>query len=262
MAGRDEHLQLALEGPVATIAFDRAQARNALTTDMLHRLAAALSQCSARDDLRVVILRGAGELAFSAGYNLDELPAHPLSAADARAIHAPVRQAAQAIIDCRHPVLAAGRRFVIGAGLDLFSHCDMRVCAEGTTFVMPPNKYGFLYPMEGLASLARAAGPARACDMLLTGQALSAEQAQACGLIQRVFKSDAFETELSALAHALAANAPLSMRASKQALRTMQEPRPSSEAFYQDMADCLNSEDTREALAAFKEKRSPVFKGR
>jgi enoyl-CoA hydratase/carnithine racemase len=81
-------------------------------------------------------------------------------------------------------------------------------------------------------------------------------------LIQRVFKSDAFETELSALAHALAANAPLSMRASKQALRTMQEPQPSSEAFYQDMADCLNSEDTREALAAFKEKRSPVFKGR
>jgi enoyl-CoA hydratase len=261
MASLDATLVLALNGPVATIAFNRPQARNALTSDMLQGLAAALDQCSAREDVRVVILRGAGELAFSAGYNLDELPAHRLSPADARAIHAPVRLAAQAITGCRHPVVAAGRRFVIGAGLDLFSHADVRVCAEGTSFAMPPNKYGFLYPMEGLASLVQAAGATRAADMLFSGQALSSEQAQTCGLVHRLLKSDTFEADLAALAHTLAANAPLSMRATKQALLAMRPPPPSDDTFYQRIADCLNSDDAREAIVAFKDKRTPVFKG-
>jgi enoyl-CoA hydratase/carnithine racemase len=258
---QDAHLQLAFDGPVATIAFNRPQARNALTGAMLQGLVAALDECSAREDLRVVVLRGAGELAFSAGYNLDELPSHPLSAADASAIHAPVRRAAQAIVHCRHPVLAAARRFVIGAGLDLFSHADMRVCAEGTGFVMPPNKYGFIYPMEGLAALAQAAGAARAADMLLSAQPLSSEQALGCGLVHRVLKPEAFEAELAALAQTLAANAPLSMRATKQALRSLQALQSSDDAFYQRIAACLNSEDCREAMAAFKDKRTPVFTG-
>jgi enoyl-CoA hydratase/carnithine racemase len=262
MGSPDATLQLAIDGPVATIAFNRPQARNALTGAMLQGLEAALGECSAREDLRVVVLRGAGELAFSAGYNLDELPAHPLSAADARAIHAPVRQAAQAIAHCRHPVLAAARRFVIGAGLDLFCHADMRICDQACNFVMPPNKYGFVYPMEGLAALAQAAGMARAADMLLSSQPLSSEQALACGLVHRVFKPEDFEADLDTLAQTLAANAPLSMRASKQALRAMQTLPASDVAYYQHMADCLNSLDSREAMAAFKEKRAPKFKGR
>jgi len=262
MGSTDDTLQLAIDGPVATIVFNRPQARNALTGAMLQGLEAALGECSAREDLRVVVLRGAGELAFSAGYNLDELPAHPLSTADARAIHAPVRLAAQAIAQCRHPVLAAARRFVIGAGLDLFCHADMRICSEGCSFVMPPNKYGFVYPMEGLAALAQAAGAARAADMLLSSQALSSEQSLACGLVHRVFKPDAFEGDLAALAQTLAANAPLSMRMSKLALRAMQTLPASDPAYYQPMADCLNSLDSREAMAAFREKRKPVFTGR
>lgn len=261
MATENEHLQLAFDGPVATISFHRPQARNALTGAMLQALVAALDEFSAREDLRVVVLRGAGELAFSAGYNLDELPSHLLSADDARAIHAPVRQAALAIAHCRHPVLAAARRFVIGAGLDLFCHADMRICTEGCSFVMPPNKYGFVYPMEGLAALAQAAGAARAADMLLSSQPLSSEQALACGLVQRVLKPEAFEAELTALAQTLAANAPLSMRASKQALRAMQASPASDQACYQHMADCLNSQDSREAVASFREKRKSVFTG-
>lgn len=262
MASQDQYLQLDFDGPVATIALNRPQARNALTVDMLRGLTAALGQCSAREDLRIIVLRGAGQLAFSAGYNLDELPQHPLSTADAQAIHAPVRQAAQAIVGCRHPVLAAARRFVIGAGLDLFCHADLRVCAEGSSFVMPPNKYGFVYPMEGLAALAQAAGAARAADMLLTAQSLSSEQALACGLVHRVLKPEAFEVDLADLAQTMATNAPLSMRMSKQALRAMHTHPVSDEAFYQCIADCLNSDDSREAMIAFKEKRAPVFRGR
>lgn len=262
MTGLENHLQVTLDGPVASIAFNRPQARNALTGNMLQALVLNLEECALRDDLRVIILRGAGELAFSAGYHLDELASDPFQADDARVLHAPVRQAAQAIVECRHLVLMAGRGFVIGAGLDLFSHGDMRICAEGTEFIMPPNKYGFLYPLEGIAGLVRAAGPARAADMLLSAQPLGSEQALACGLVHRVFRPETFEDDLHALAQSLAANAPLSMRASKQALRALQVEHVSDKAFYQRIADCLNSQDSREAIRAFRQKRRPVFKGR
>jgi enoyl-CoA hydratase/carnithine racemase len=116
--------------------------------------------------------------------------------------------------------------------------------------------------MEGLAALAQAAGMARAADMLLGSQPLSSEQAMACGLVHRVFKPEDFEADLTTLAQTLAANAPLSMRASKLALRAMQTLPASDPAYYQHMADCLNSLDSREAMAAFKEKRTPKFKGR
>jgi enoyl-CoA hydratase len=97
---------------------------------------------------------------------------------------------------------------------------------------------------------------------LLSSQPLSSEQALACGLVHRVFKPEAFEADLAKLAQTLAANAPLSMRASKQALRAMQTQPASDAAYYQHMADCLNSLDSREAMAAFREKRKPVFTGR
>jgi len=97
--------------------------------------------------------------------------------------------------------------------------------------------------------------------MLLTSQPLSSEQALACGLVQRVLKPEAFEAELAALAQTLAANAPLSMRVSKQALRALQTRPARDPAYDQHMTDCLNSQDSREAVAAFREKRKPVFTG-
>lgn len=252
-------------GPVAVISFNRPSARNALTLAMLHDLADLLTRGADRPDLRAIVLRGAGDLPFSAGYDMDELPTQALTADDARKIHAPVRAVADAILACPHPVIGVARKFVFGAALDIFAHCDLRVCAEGTTFCMPPNKFGFLYPDEGLQRLVAVAGLSQATAMLMLGTPIVSADALACGLVQRVVAAGAFEEDLHALCSTVAGNAPLSMRATKRALQAIaagQGTRASTEQTYESIAACLNSEDVREAMAAFREKRVPVFRGR
>lgn len=255
----DAELIVRIEGPLGSISFQRPAARNALTLAMLEGMAAAFRDFADHPELRAVLIRGAGELPFSAGYNMDELPARMLTADDARAIHAPVRAVADAIRACPVTVIAAARRFVFGAALDLFTHCDLRVCADDTTFCMPPNRYGFLYPPEGMRRLAEVAGLAGAQDMLLTGQPVDAQRALAMGLVQRAYPVASFEQELAALGETVAANAPLSMRATKEMLQG--DGSGSGADIYQRMADCLNSEDAREAQLAFRARRPPVFCG-
>jgi len=254
-------------GPVAVIAFNRPAARNALTLGMLNGLTEALQRFAARDDLRAVVLRGAGELPFSAGYNVEQLPDHTLSIADASAIHAPVRAAADAILACPHPVIGAARKFIFGAALDIFCHCDLRLCAHNTSFCMPPNRFGFMYPDEGVHRLADVAGLSRATQMLLLGLPVTTEVAAACGLVQETFPESSFESDLEALCAAVASNAPLSMRASKRALLAYRQQRAGKdsaavERMYADIAACLNSADVQEGRAAFREKRPPRFQGK
>ena len=253
-------------GPVAIISFNRPTARNALTLDMLNGLVEALQRCAVRTDLRAVVLRGAGDMPFSAGYNLDELPGQKLSALDARKIHAPVRAVANAIVECPHPVIGAARKFIFGAALDIFCHCDLRVCAEETSFCMPPNRFGFLYPREGMQRLVDVIGLSRATQMLLLGEPVPSSGAATWGLVHKVFAADSFEADLKAFGEVVAGNAPLSMRETKRALLDAQRQRSggSSEAsgdMYARIAACQNSDDVREAMAAFREKRKPRFIG-
>lgn len=262
-----DELLFEIAKPVATLLFNRPAARNALTVQILTALVERLHECAADPEVRVVVLRGAGDQPFSAGYNFDELPDRPISVEEARRLHAPVRAVAEAILACPHPVVGAARKFVFGAALDIFSHCDLRVCEESTTFCMPPNRFGFLYPSEGIHRLADIVGPARATEMLLLSQSVDAESARSWGLVHRAFTPQAFDNDLAALCGAVAANAPLSMRGTKRALigyRRNRQPDAdaTSAAMYEAIAACLNSHDVREGRAAFREKRSPRFQGR
>ena len=250
-------------GPVATMAFNRPSARNSLSVAMLQELASAIHGLAGREDLRVIVLRGAGELPFSAGYDMRELPADALlTADDARAIHQPVRAAADAIAASPHIVVGAARKYAFGAGFDVFLHCDLRICSEDARFCMPPNRHGFLYPMEGLARLTALAGLSRASWMLLTGLPVQAHDALRDGIVQQLVSDANFEADLKALCETLAGNAPLSMRETKRLLQQASSVRESDEKMYDRMAFCLNSDDVREAMRAFREKRTPVFRGR
>ena len=250
-------------GAVATIAFNRPAARNALSPAMLEEMASALESFADRTDLRVVVLRGAGELPFSAGYDMTELPSRTLGVEDARAIHAPVRAAADAIERCPQPVIGAAREFVFGAAFDLFLHCDLRICSDDTRFCMPPNRHGFLYPAQGLQRLAATAGLARAGFMLLTGNTVAASQAVTDGIVQMMVPAANFESELQSLCATVAGNAPLSLRETKTMLQALArgEIITADPAMYERIAACLNSADVQEAKAAFREKRRPVFRG-
>lgn len=255
-----DELEIDSAGPLAVIAFRRPRARNALTIEMLRGITRAIDEFATRQDLRAILIRGADDLPFSAGYDMDELPSGPLMPEDARAIHAPVRAAASAIANCPHPVVAAARVHVFGAALDLFAHCDLRLAEEGTRFCMPPNRHGFLYPHEGLQRLAAVAGLSAASDMLLTAEPIDAVRAQANGLVQRVLSQSAFETELSAFCGRVIANAPLSMRATKSALAAIAHHEPATDN-YALIAQCLNSTDVAEGRNAFRDKRQPRFRG-
>lgn len=260
-------LEIAAAGPIATLAIRRPETRNALTPGIIAALTGALREAGGRSDVRVVVIRGAGDLPFSAGFDLGELPDRILTAEDALAIHAPVRELCDAVCACPHPVIGAARKFVFGAALDLFCHCDLRVAEEGTTFAMPPNRFGFLYPREGIFRLADVVGLSRATEMLFVGTAVPADDARAFGLVHRLSAADAFENELAGLCATVAANAPLSLRGTKRALADYRGARrkdtPASRlAAYAEIAACLNSADVREARAAFREKRPPRFEGR
>lgn len=262
-----DELRFDVAGPVATLRFNRPAARNALTVEILVALAERLHQCAADNVLRIVVLRGTGEQPFSAGYNFDELPDRAISVDEARDLHAPVRAVADAILACPHPVIGAARKFVFGAALDIFSHCDLRVCAEGTTFCMPPNRFGFLYPDEGIHRLADIIGLSRVTEMLMLGSTVDTAWAKSWGLVHTAFPEQAFENDLTALCDVVATNAPLSLRGTKRALigyrRNRQADSDSaSAAMYEAIAACLNSDDVREGRAAFREKRSARFQGR
>lgn len=249
---------------VATIAFDRPGARNALSLAMIEEMTAALERFAQRPDLRVVVLRGARDLPFSAGFDMTQLPSGSLSSEEARAMHAPIRAVAGAIARCPHVVVGAARGFVFGAAFDLFLHCDLRICTHDTRFCLPPNRHGFLYPVEGVQRLAAMAGQARAASMLLTGAPVGAAEALADGIVQQQVAPQRFDQELEALCAVLAANAPLSMRETKRTLQDLARglAPPDEQEMYTRIAACLNSEDVREAMAAFRGKRKPVFRGR
>lgn len=257
-------LRVGRDGAVATIALARTAARNVLTTDMLQGIADALDALSGDGRLRVVVLRGEGDAPFSAGYDMSTLPAGTVTEAEARAIHAPVRAAAAAIERCAHPVVGAARGYVFGAALDLFLHCDLRVCSDDTRFCMPPNRHGFLYPWEGVRRLAAVAGLACAQRMLLTGAAVPAAEALAAGIVQQSVDGARFEEALQALCDQLAGSAPMSTRETRRMLHGLArgEPPPDDRELYARITRCLNSEDVREAMVAFRERRPPRFAGR
>lgn len=254
-------------GPVATFSFNRPAARNSLTLAILSALEAGLRRCAARSDLRAVVLRGSGNQAFSAGYNVDQLPGQTMTIDDARLVHEPIRAVADAILACPHPVIGAAKKFVFGAALDIFCHCDLRVCSTDTTFCMPPNRFGFLYHKAGIRRLASVVGLPRATQMLLTGLTATTDDAAAWGLVHSIYAEDSFESELEALCKVVAANAPLSMRGTKRMLNEYAADadgadRTALDRMYAEIVACLNSADVREGRTAFAEKRPPRFQGK
>lgn len=257
-------LRVGRDGAVATIALARAAGRNVLTPDMLRGIADALDALSGDPQLRVVVLRGEGDAPFSAGYDMSALPAGTVTDADARAIHAPVRAAAAALERCAHPVVGAARGYVFGAALDLFLHCDLRLCSDDTRFCMPPNRHGFLYPWEGVQRLAAVAGLACAQRMLLTGAPVSAAEARADGIVQQAVDGARFEEALQALCAQLAGSAPMSTRDTRRMLHGIARgERPFDDLeLYGRITACLNSDDVAEAMTAFRERRAPRFAGR
>lgn len=250
------------EGSIATVTLSNPEKRNAIDLAMWQSLAAIIADLSADEGLRCVVVRGAGEQAFAAGGDLEEFVSKRATLEQAMAYHGQAGAALQALFDCRHPTIALVQGACIGGGLEVAAQCDLRICSESSRFGAPINRLGFsMYPAE-MAGLLRLAGRATVLELLLEGRILDSSEALAKGLVSRVVADDAVVDEAYASARRICAGAPLVARWHKQWVRRLQDERPLEPKELRASFAFLDTDDYREGLAAFLEKRQPTFHGR
>jgi len=252
---------LAVEGPVATITLNRPSALNALTIPMKERLVEVLGRVSVDRAVRVVVLTGAGR-AFCAGQDLKERlePGAPPLGEELTRRYNPIVRALRTI---PQPVIAAINGVAAGAGASLAFASDLRIAAEGASFVLAFGRIGLVPDSGATWTLPRLVGAARASEIALLGDPVSAADALRIGLVSRVVPDALLAAEAAAMAARLAAGAPLAMTLTKRALGAAFERDLDAalvaEADAQERAG--SSRDHAEGLTAFVEKRAPRFTG-
>jgi enoyl-CoA hydratase/carnithine racemase len=250
---------------VARLTLSNPEKRNALDHDVLDALAEALPRLDRGIEVRCVIVTGAGEL-FSAGYDIGDIPAESFER-DAEALVAhPFHAAMEAVSAHPYPVVAAINGHCLGGGLELAVRCDLRVCAAGAKLGMPPAKLGLIYGHTGLRKFIQLIGVGSTKELFLTGRNTSAERAEEIGLVNQVLSPERLSEAATGLAAEIAANAPLSMKGNKRVIETLLANPALSEEQERELVElresCFASEDFREGIRAFAEKRKPLWQGR
>lgn len=266
----DEQLaggKLLLDSPaeaVVRIRIRNPERRNALDHEILDSLAEALPRLDRGIQTRCLLITGAPPV-FSAGYDIATIPDETFER-DAEALVAhPFHAAMEALARYPWPTLAAINGHCLGGGLELAITCDLRICAAGAKLGMPPAKLGLVYGHTGLRKFLDTVGLARTKELFLTGRNFEAARAEEIGLVHEVVAAERLEETAVELAAEVAANAPLSMRGNKNAIETLNRNpvlnRQQEAGLIALRESCFASEDLREGVRAFAEKRRPQWRG-
>ncbi len=262
-------LEYHVEQQVATLLLNRPEKKNAFTDDMLKRWRECLVEAQNDDDVRVIVVTGAGD-AFCSGGDMGRRASGEAAAAPPTVLQRKQRlgqathRVALTLLDIDKPVIAAVNGAAVGAGMDMALMCDIRVAAKSARFSEGYIRVGLVPGNGGCYYLPRIVGTAQALELLWTADFVSAEQAEKIGLVNHVYEDAVFKEQTYAFARKIAAAPPVNVRAIKRTVyqSLTSDLRTSLELISSHMAIVQTTEDYREAISAFKDKRSGKYQGR
>lgn len=253
------------QGSVATVWIDNEAKRNAISLAMwkdIGRLFAQFTAGVGRDDLRCIVLRGAGAKAFGSGADIEEFEAVRATKAQGIEFGRHVHAAMAAVRDCPVPVLAAIRGICVGGGLELAAVCDLRICSADSRFAVPIARLGATLAYAELEGLYALAGKSVTLELLLEGRIFAADEAYQKGLVTRVVDNDSFDTQIEEAVARICAGAPLSARWHKKFLARLTSGAALTAADIDEGFACFDTEDFQIGYRTFLAKTPPAFTGR
>lgn len=253
-----------IDGGIGWITLNNPERRNAVSLEMWQGLGDATEAFAASDDVRVVVIHGAGGKSFAAGADITEFEQHRSNAEQKASYGAIAARGHLGLARLGKPLIAMIDGHCIGGGLALSLTADVRFASTRSIFGIPAAKLGLGYEYAGLASLARLVGPSTAKDILFSARFLEADEALRVGLVNFAVDEAELLPQVQAYAARIAANAPLTIHAAKSGIRLFERYAndPGAADIELLVNRCFDSEDFKEGRRAFLEKRAPAFTGR
>ena len=255
-------LRVERDGPIGRLVLDNPERRNAINADMWRAIAPAMAAFNADASIRCIVIRGEGTQAFAAGADISEFEKNRASEGDVKQYEAATAAAHHAIESSPKPVIALIHGFCVGGGLAVALSCDLRYADASSRFAIPAARLGLGYGVHGTGRLVATVGHAAAREIMFSARRYDAGEALAMGLVNRILPDAELDDYVRKVALELAANAPMTIAASKAVINALAEPSGDFSAAETAVARCMKSEDYVEGRRAFMEKRAPAFKGK